>query len=358
MKYFDYICKDDLEKIFLKEPEDFNAKTEKDVLKYALGAFLYVPATQYNMIYKSVIGDVKGVRPLAICLEDAVGASGELEAIENLKLILKNINNESITNKDGIPLIFVRIKDVGQLLRIKEIIIKNSHTVTGILIPKANSELIENCIEVLDSMNLKDMYVIPIIETSEFIYNEKKELSFTNLYNAILRHKLRILSIRVGLTDILGMYGIRRDKNFSIYNNLICSSFILDIITYLQRPELDIPISGGVSEFFDMTNEDIRSKYIEEILLDKYHGLIGKTVIHPMQIQIVQALSTVSYEDFTDALDILDSTNSKYGVSKGVLGERMNETNPHFLWAKKTLILSKIYGVLNKGVDYEELLKF
>ncbi len=106
-----------------------------------------------------------------------------------------------------------------------------------------------------------------------------------------------------------------------------------------------------------MTNKDIRNKYIEEILLDKYHGLIGKTVIHPMQIQIVQALSTVSYEDFTDALDILDSTDSKYGVSKGVLGERMNETNPHF-YGLKTLILSKIYGVLNKGVDYEELLKF
>ena len=105
MKYFDYICKDDLERIFLKEPEDFSAKTEKDVLKYALGAFLYVPATQYNMIYKSIIGDVKGVRPLAICLEDAVGVNGELEAIENLRLILKNISNESITNKDGIPLI-------------------------------------------------------------------------------------------------------------------------------------------------------------------------------------------------------------------------------------------------------------
>lgn len=34
-----------------------------------------------------------------------------------------------------------------QLLRIKEIIIKNRHSITGILIPKANSELIENCIE-------------------------------------------------------------------------------------------------------------------------------------------------------------------------------------------------------------------
>lgn len=76
------------------------------------------------------------------------------------------------------------------------------------------------------------MYVILIVEIKEFIYNEKKEFSFINLYNVILRYKLRILSIRVGIIDILGMYGIRRDKNFFIYNNLICFLFILDIIIY------------------------------------------------------------------------------------------------------------------------------
>ncbi len=61
----------------------------KRCVEICTGRFLYVPATQYNMIYKSIIGDVKGVRPLAICLEDAVGVNGELEAIENLRLILK-----------------------------------------------------------------------------------------------------------------------------------------------------------------------------------------------------------------------------------------------------------------------------
>ncbi|WP_237672653.1 HpcH/HpaI aldolase/citrate lyase family protein, partial [Clostridioides difficile] len=94
-------------------------------MQYALGAFLYVPATQYNMIYKSIIGDGKGVRPLAICVEDAVGVNGELEAIENLRLIVKNISNDSITNTDGIPLIFERLKDVEQRFRSKEVIIKN-----------------------------------------------------------------------------------------------------------------------------------------------------------------------------------------------------------------------------------------
>lgn len=107
-----------------------------------------------------------------------------------------------------------------------------------------------------------------------------------------------------------------------------------------------------------MNDELIKNKYIEEILLDKFHGLIGKTVIHPSQIVIVQALQVVSYEDYMDANTILNSINSVYGVSKGVLGGRMNEVNPHLLWAKKTLILSQIYGVLNEGVDYNELFKF
>ncbi|RDY25208.1 ATP-binding protein, partial [Romboutsia weinsteinii] len=50
--------------MFFKKPCEFDNNTEIDTLKYALGAFLYVPATQYNMIYKSVTGQVRGVRPL------------------------------------------------------------------------------------------------------------------------------------------------------------------------------------------------------------------------------------------------------------------------------------------------------
>ncbi|RDY25476.1 ATP-binding protein, partial [Romboutsia weinsteinii] len=311
----------------------------------------------YNMIYKSVTGQVRGVRPLAICLEDAIGINGEKEAINNLKLILEDLSNKKTEELNRTPLIFIRIRDVKQLIKIKDIIVKNKEVLTGILIPKANANLVEDCIEVLDSTSIENLYVIPIIESKEFIYNEIKEESFNNLYNTLLRHKERILNIRIGVTDILGMYGIRRSKYFSIYDNLICSSFITDVINYLNRPELDIPISGGVSELFDMENEEIRNKYLKEILLDKFHGLIGKTVIHPNQIQLVQAMCTVKYEDYKDAETILSSVDSKYGVNKSICGGRMNEVNPHLLWAKKIMILSKIYGVLNEGVEYDELFK-
>ena len=55
MKYFNYIEEDKLENIFYKKPQDFEKNSDKDILKYALGAFLYVPANKYNQIYKSVV---------------------------------------------------------------------------------------------------------------------------------------------------------------------------------------------------------------------------------------------------------------------------------------------------------------
>ncbi|MEG1311509.1 MAG: HpcH/HpaI aldolase/citrate lyase family protein [Romboutsia sp.] len=353
MKYFDDI--NEIDKIFLKKPIEFDDNTEVDILKYALGTFLYVPATQYNMIYKSITGQVRGIKALAICLEDAIGINGEEEAIDNLKLILENLRNNKIKEIKTRPLIFIRIRNVEQLIKIKDIIVKNKEVLTGILIPKANASIVKDCIEVLDSTNIKNIYVIPIIESKEFIYNETKEESFKKLYNTLLNNKERILNIRIGIADILGIYGIRRIKYFSIYDNLICTSFITDVINYLNRDELDIPISGGVSELFDMNNEEIRNKYLKEILLDKFHGLVGKTVIHPNQIPLVQALCTVKYEDYKDAETILNSIDSKFGVNKSICGGRMNEINPHLLWAKKIMILSQIYGVLNEGVEYDEL---
>lgn len=358
MRYFDYIDDENTNRIFLNKPCEFDNSTEIDTLKYALGAFLYVPATQYKMIYKSITGKVRGVRPLAICLEDAVGINGEKEAINNLENVFKDIKKDKFKNEYDLPLIFVRIKDSEQLKKIGEIIYKNKEVITGILIPKANASLLRECIEILDNSDLTDMYVIPIIESKEFVYKESKDEYFNDLYNTILSNKKRILNIRIGVTDILGLYGIRRSKYFSIYDNLIISNFIQDITNHLNRPEIDIPISGGVSEFFDMDDEEIKEKYIEEILLDKFHGLIGKTVIHPTQIPIVQALCAVDYEDYVDATSIISSVDSIYGVSKGVCGGRMNEISPHLLWAKKIMILSKIYGVLNEGIDYNELLKF
>ena len=61
MKYFNYLEKERLERIFYKQPQEFDKKTDKDILKYALGAFLYIPANKYEQIYKSVVNQEKKI---------------------------------------------------------------------------------------------------------------------------------------------------------------------------------------------------------------------------------------------------------------------------------------------------------
>ena len=350
MKYFNYIEKEKLEHIFYKKPQEFDKNSNKDILKYALGAFLYVPANKYNQIYKSVVNQEKEAKPLAICLEDAIGEFGEKEAIESLELVLDDLSKQVFCKLDKLPLILKKKKNIDQL-------IKNKEFITGIIIPKANGVLLKAFVGILNSFGLDNLYIIPIIESSHFIYKEIKEEYFREMYSSILNHKERVLGIRIGLTDVLGMYGIRRKREFCIYDNLIATSFIEDVINYLNRDELDIPISAGVSELFNMDDEKIRELYIKEIKLDRYHGFVGKTVIHPKPIEIVQALSTISYEDYIDAKDIIENYYSEIGVKKSSNGDKMNEYKPHYKWAKKIMKLAYIYGVLNEGVDYNELIE-
>lgn len=357
MRYFSYLTDEKLDKVFYKRPNEFYKDTDKEVLKYALGALLYIPADRYDMIYKSVLTQYEKPRPLVICLEDAVGELGEQEAIESVRLVLNNLANDIFSKNESSPLIFIRIRNEEQLVKIKDILIENRDYITGVIIPKANSYILESFIDILDGFGLDDMYIMPIIETKEFIYEELKEKSFSDLYKMILKNKDRVLGIRIGLTDILGLYGIRRSRKLSIYENIIATSFMKDVINYLNRDDLDIPISGGVSELFNMDDDYIRHKYIEEIELDKYHGFVGKTVIHPKQISIVQALYAVTYEDYMDAKEIIENYNTKIGVKKSLAGDKMNEFKPHYKWANKIMKLSYIYGVLNEGVDYNGFIK-
>lgn len=111
MKYFNYLEKERLEHIFYKQPQEFDKKTDKSILKYALGAFLYICSYLFAGIYKNVVNQEKEAKPLAICLEDAIGEFGEREAIENLKLVLDDLSKQVFCKLEKLPLIFIRVKN-------------------------------------------------------------------------------------------------------------------------------------------------------------------------------------------------------------------------------------------------------
>lgn len=355
VRYFSYLEYEEEKILFHKIPKAFNKNKDKKFLQYALGGHIYVPAIRKDMIYKCLNGKIQGLTSFTICLEDAIGINGEGESIENLAEVLNEIQ---LSNKKDIPLIFIRPRNLEQMFKFKDILEKNKDIITGIVIPKANGNKIDSFIEALDKINCSKLYIMPIIESIEFIDYTLKDKYLKDLKRAVLEHRDKILNIRVGVTDILGSYGIRRDKSLTIYDNIVFKNLTFDLMSILKNDEIDIPISGGVSEVYDMNNKEILDTYIKEIKIDKLNGFIGKTVIHPLQMNVVQAMNVISYEDYMDAKSILDGIGSKYSISGSINCERMNEVNPHTKWARKIMILSNIYGVFNKGIKFNELFRF
>lgn len=107
------------------------------------------------------------------------------------------------------------------------------------------------------------------------------------------------------------------------------------------------------SELIDQNMDGL----MREILLDITNGLIGKTIIHPSHIKVVQALNVVTYEEYNDALNIVESATGEFGVKKSQFLNKMNEIKPHYYWAQRMLLKSEVYGVLNEEYSNIDLIK-
>lgn len=95
---------------------------------------------------------------------------------------------------------------------------------------------------------------------------------------------------------------------------------------------------------------------IREVIMDKENGIVGKTIIHPTHIGLVQSLYTVTREEFEDAESIIRNNNGELGVFKSGYANKMNEIKPHLNWAQKIIARSQIYGVLHEQQHFISLL--
>ncbi|MEX5523281.1 HpcH/HpaI aldolase/citrate lyase family protein, partial [Bacillus cereus] len=162
-----------------------------------------------------------------------------------------------------------------------------------------------------------------------------------------------ILNVRIGATDFSSIFSIRRNKYTPIYHIAVVRDCISDIINVFSRATNEYIISGCVWEYFSNDHEE---GLIQEVSLDHANGLIGKTVIHPSHIKVVQAMHIVTVEDYLDARSILQNADTYNGVLKSSFSNKMNEVKPHYSWARKTILKSNIYGVLHENKQITDLL--
>ena len=377
MRHYMHLSDSELNKIFYKKPEAFDNTTKKNQLRYALGATLYLPATKYIAPYL-LEKRYSHLTSFVMCFENLIEERNiniAEKTLLNTLRTLKMAENENRINKDELPLFFIHVRDPLQFERLYEILIKEKDIISyisGFFLPKFKSNNADAYLSTVKKIRLisEYIYALPIIESKEIISLASRISELITLEKTIFEYRDMILGIRIGGSYINSVLGVNSLEAMSIYDVGITASIIYDIInSFINLSYEDIAIYSSSwdkkitsfqtvsksSNAFDQnkviynhafTHDPSLDGFIREILLDKLNGCVGKTVVYPNQISIVNALYSVERKDYELALSINSSNEPSLNY-----GEQINNK----IWSNKILSLSKIYGVLNENYSAVDL---
>lgn len=317
---------------------------KNQVIYYSVGPLLYCPANK-STIARSIIQEKFGTHfSLALCLEDTINDSFVAEAEQDLLHSLREIYTVHQSKDFFLPKIFIRVRNPEQITMLISSLKECASVITGFIIPKFSpvnaGEYIHKIIEA-NELSDNRVYVMPIYESADMIDLRTRYEVLYSLKDSLRQIEELVLNIRVGGNDLCHIFGFRRHPDESIHNIKPVSSLFTDIVTVYGT---DYVISAPVWEYYG--GKDWQTGLITEIQGDKLCGFTGKTVIHPRQIEVVNACYRVAASDYNDAKGILewDKASGSF-VSGNRDGERMNEYKTHTNWARRILYLAEVYGV-------------
>ncbi|WP_433196815.1 HpcH/HpaI aldolase/citrate lyase family protein [Nocardia sp. CA-107356] len=379
LRHFRQLHGPEARRLFHRQPEPFGDHADRELLALALGATLYAPATRPDLAVTISRRAARGVCSMVIDLEDAV-ADHEVEFAKQQTVATLNLLADS---PDPNPLLFVRVRDVDTVTEIVEQLGAGAAVLTGFVFPKFDSASGPKYLAALDAAGerlSRPVYGMPVLESAALVHRQTRDQELTQIAALLAEHRERILAVRVGATDMCSTFGIRRDRDLTIYDVRVVADVIADIVNYLGRSDgSGFVITGPVWEYFAdhermfrpllrtapfeesdavpfrryLVSRDLDG-LLREITLDRANGIQGKTVIHPSHVAAVHALSVVTHEEYSDALDILQVDVG--GVAASGYRNKMNEMRPHRSWARQTLLRARVFGVANKGVSFVDLL--
>lgn len=387
---FGHLSCDARESLFEHQPVPMRADTSVQGVGAALGAVLYVPATTPRAAERLLSGYWPAVTAMVFCLEDAIADRDLPLAEERVLELLERVRAhvQAVGSRDAIPYVFVRVRDPEHLARLLESWGDLAAELDGVVLPKIGAGLAGDFLDLVATAQGgrdRPFWGLPILEGADLAQRETRLDALLHLGSVVERHRDLVPCLRIGATDLSGLYGLRRPRDFTIYDLAVVRDIIADIVNVLARDADAPPISGAVWEyvreprvfkprlrqtpFEDEFGEDegpeIRRRLLSgaidgllrEALLDRANGLHGKTVIHPLHTLAVDAAYVVSYEEWQSADAIRAAHEAGDGVTASPGGERMNEPKPHALWAQRTLARARAFGVLRPDHTFLALLE-
>ncbi len=376
MRHFAHLSPAREAALFYRGPQDVPASGDKLILATALGATLYAPGSRADLADVARQQGSRGVTSMVFCLEDAV-ADDELASAEaNVIAALTELDGQP-----SLPWVFVRIRNLAQLRRIVNGPSGESSALAGFVLPKftaaSGAELLAE-VAAAGARFGRSLWAMPVLESPEIIYNEGRREALAAIRTLVDAYQDVVLAMRVGATDLCGLYGLRRDRDHTIYDIAVVRDCLADIVNVLARDAAHV-VTGPVWEYFHSPERLLVSslrvtpfeqaheselrqtlvasdhdRLIREIVLDKANGLIGKTVIHPSHVPAVHALMVVTHEEYTDACIVMDGDTG--GVRRSDYGNKMNELRPHRVWAQVVLRRAHAFGVLQPGYTFVDVL--
>jgi citrate lyase beta subunit len=379
VRHFDFLDAPELDRLFHRPPRAFTAEDDPALLAAALGATLYSPGSRPGLAQDIARRAASGVVSLVVCLEDAVPdrdiAAAETNTIRSLC--------DHARSGAASPLLFVRVREPGQISRVLTGLGDAARVLTGFVLPKFTEDRGAAFLDTLaDSTRTigRRLFAMPVLESAEVMHAESRLEALTGIRRLLDKHRDLVLTVRVGATDLSAVYGIRRPRDLTVWEVRTVADVLADVVNVFARAEVGYPVSGAVWEYYSAPQRILKPQLretpfvasaeprlraeliaadldglIREVLLDRANGLTGKTVIHPTHVQPVHALSVVSHEEYVDALDVAGSAAGG-GVSGSAYRNKMNESKPHAAWARRTLLRADAFGVASPEVSFVDLL--
>jgi citrate lyase beta subunit len=378
VRHFDQLSDATRAELFARPPQEFGATSPRAVLAHALGATLYMPGSRPDLLATLRKRAAEGVRSMVLDLEDAVADRDVEGALCNVGETLGKLATEPLPAQ-----LFVRVRTADQIRTITDHLPENSTHLQGFVFPKfdasTGARFLAEIAAASEQSGLR-LLAMPVLETPDVLYRESRTEALSAIRALLAQYREFVLAVRIGATDLCGLYGIRRDRDLTIYDVGVVAEFISEVVNHLGRADgTGYAITGPVWEYFaghermfrpqlrqtpfaerdatsfrhELVSSDVDA-LLREVVLDRANGLTGKTVIHPSHVAVVHALSVVPQEEYSDALDVLECDGD--GVRASGYRNKMNEMRPHRRWAERIADRAAAFGVAHHGISHVDVL--
>lgn len=235
VEHFHHLGDADRAHLFFANPQPLSLGAERDTVATALGATLYIPADRDDLAATVARRAGEGICSMVLDLEDAVDEANVETAALNAVNALDELAADGLA---ATAMVFVRVRSEACIERIVGKLSVGAQALAGFVVPKFSAATGERYLrqiaQAAETLG-KHLYCMPVLESPQILYRESRDGELTAIADILSRYRDMVLAVRVGATDMCGMYGIRRDRDHTIYDVKTVADTIADIVNRLAR---------------------------------------------------------------------------------------------------------------------------